>query len=238
MPKVHPIRTIRTVRPSGLTTVNLAKRRTWFAEGDDAGDQQNNQQGGLESKYKPETLEAAQKIIAALEKRIGERDATIQQLQTSTASLDQQIKVIQEANRKKLEEQGDFSAVKTDLLAQIENLKPTAERAQALEKIIRDSNETRIKAVPEQIRTMIPTDYPPERLQAWLNANENLLSKQPPPNFDAGAGAGGNGGKGDVVKVTDVDKRQAETAQALGHKITAEDIAKRRVGISSSDKQE
>ena len=237
MPRTY--QTIRSVRRSGATTINLAKRRTWFADGDPAGDQQNKQ-GGSESKYNPQTVEDAMKIIAALEKRIGEREATIETQKSSIDKLNERITAIETANRKKLEEQGDFSALKTDLMAQIETLKPNAERAAALEKIIRESNEARIKAVPEQYRAMIPADYAPEKLQGWLNANEALLVKQPAPNFDAGAGAG-SGGKGDVVKVTESDRRQAETAQAMGHKVTAEDIAKRRAGITtsaSSDKKE
>lgn len=163
--------------------VSLRKVRAWFEgqDGDPAA-------GG--SKYNPATVEDAKKIIEALEKRIGERDATIEQLKTSQTTMADQIKAIQAANQKKLEEQGNFAEVKTQLQAQIETLRPSAERAAALEKIIRESNEERIKSVPEQYRAMIPSEYAPEKLQAWLNANEKLLVKQPAPNFDAGAGAG------------------------------------------------
>lgn len=153
-------------------------------------EENQNQQGGSESKYDPKTVEDAKKIIAALEKRVGEREATIEQLQSSTADLNKQIKTIQEANLKKLQEQGDFTAVKTQLQTEIETLKPLKERAEALEKIIRESNEERVKKVPEALRAMVPVDYPPERLQAWLNANEAQLVKQPAPNFNAGEGAG------------------------------------------------
>lgn len=151
----------------------------------------NNQQG-QDGKYNPETVEDAKKIIAALEKRLTERDTTIEQLKASQATLGQQMEAIQEANRKKLEEQGNFSEVRTQLMAQIESLKPTAERAAALEKIIRDSNDAIIKNVPEQYRGMIPTEYTPEKLQTWLHANMALLSKPPAPDFDAGRGAGGS----------------------------------------------
>ncbi len=129
-------------------------------------------------------------IITALEKRLGERDATIEQQKANINTLGERITAIEAASRKKLEEQGNFSELKTQLQAEIEALKPTAERAAALEKILRESNEARIKNVPEQIRSMIPMDYPPERLQKWLADNEALLSKPPAPNFDAGAGAG------------------------------------------------
>lgn len=229
--------TIRTIRRKGATTIDLTKRRTWFADGD-AGDQQN-QQGG-EGKYNPETVEDAQRIIAALQKRLGERDATIEQQKASINTLSERITAIEAASRKKLEEEGNFSELKTRLQAEIEALKPSAERAAELEKIIRESNEARLKAVPEQYRGMIPADYPPEKLQSWLNANEALLMKPPAPSFDAGAGAGGSGGKGATLTVTEEDRRQAETARALGHNITAEDIAKRRVemGQPASEKKE
>jgi len=173
-----------------------------------------NQQGGSEGKYNPDTVEDAKKIIAALEKRLGERDATIEQLKTSQATLGQQIEAIQEANRKKLEEQGNFSEVRTQLMAQIESLKPTAERAAALEKIIRDSNEAIIKNVPEAYRGMIPTEYAPEKLQAWLHANMSVLSKQPAPNFDAGAGAGG----GTSPAASSLTPEQKAMAKRLGVK--------------------
>lgn len=151
-----------------------------------------NQQGDQDGKYNPATVDDAKKIIAALEKRLGERDATIEQQKSSLSTLNERITAIETASRKKLEEQGNFSELKTQLQAEIEALRPTAQRAEALEKIIRDSNEARIKAVPEQYRAMIPAEYPPEKLQTWLNANETLLSKQPAPNFNAGEGAGGS----------------------------------------------
>ncbi len=162
------------------------------AEGSGEMPDDTNQQG-QDGKYNPETVDDAKKIIAALEKRLGERDATIEQLKSGHATLGQQIEAIQEANRQKLLEQGNFNEVRTQLMAQIESLKPAAERAAGLEQIIRDSNEAVIRTVPEAYRAMIPADYPPEKLQTWLHTNLPLLSKQPPPNFDAGAGAGAGG---------------------------------------------
>lgn len=162
-----------------------------------------------DSKYNPATVEDAMRIITALEKRLGERDATIEQQKANINTLGERITAIEAASRKKLEEQGNFSELKTQLQAEIEALKPTAERAAALEKILRESNEARIKNVPEQIRSMIPMDYPPERLQKWLADNEALLSKPPAPNFDAGAGAGA--GQGIVTpKLTDEQKQLAK----------------------------
>jgi len=145
------------------------------------------------SKYNPATVEDARKIIEALEKRVGERETTIEQLKASQSTLSERMAAIEAASRKKLEEQGNYQEVRAQLQAEIEALKPSAERAATLEQIIRESNEARIGRVPEAMRSMIPVDYAPERLQAWLNANEALLTKKPAPNYDAGAGAGSNG---------------------------------------------
>lgn len=164
---------------------SLAKRRAWF---DEQGAGEPAAPAG--SKYNPATVEDARKIIDALEKRIGERETTIDELKKASASLSDQVHAIQEANKKRLEAEGNFAELKTALQAEIETLRPTAERARALEAIIRESNEARINRVPETMRALIPAEYPPERLQAWLNANENLLTKPPAPAFDAGAGAG------------------------------------------------
>jgi len=165
---------------------SLAKRRAWFDEQGAAGEPA----AAAGSKYNPATVDDARRIIEALEKRIGEREATIDELKKASASLSDQVRAIQEANKKRLEAEGNFAELKTALQAEIETLRPTAERARALEAIIRESNEARINRVPETMRALIPAEYPPERLQAWLNANENLLTKPPAPAFDAGAGAG------------------------------------------------
>lgn len=216
MPKTH---TIRLARRNGATTINLAQKRTWYAEGD-AGDQQlqSGQQGEGQSpngKYTPATIEDAAKIIEELTKRLGERDSDLEKykrdLSTYTA-----------AQRKQLEEQGNHKALADQYAAEVARLKPIEERATALEAIIRESNESRIKNVPEQMRGLIPSDYPPEKLQRWLNANEAQLAKQPAPNYDAGAGLGSGGGNsGSTPKLT---ADELDVAKRMG--MSAEDYAK------------
>jgi len=214
------------------TGASLLRWRAWYADDEQQGGEGQNQDGG----YNPATLEDAQKIIAALQKRVGERDAQIGQLRQSNSGLDERLKAIEDAQKQRLEKQGDFEELARQRAAEIETLKPTAERAKALEGVIRESNEARIKRVPETMRSIVPADYPPEKLQAWLNANEALLTKPPPPNFDAGAGNGSGGsGTKNQIKVTDADKQQAEIAGSQGFKITAEDIAKRREAMKAEN---
>lgn len=160
-------------------------------------------------KYNPASLEDAQKIIAALEKRVGERDETITALKSAQSTLAQQVQAIQDAQKKKLEEDGNFAELAKQRAAEIAALKPVADRAAALEAIIRESNEARVKALPEAVRGLAPVDYAPEKLQTWLNANEALLKKPPAANYDAGAGAGGGGHDTAASKLTEEQRQIA-----------------------------
>jgi len=189
--------------------MSLTRWRAWYAEGDTgktpgAGDGQGDGKG--EEGYNPASLDDAKKIIAALEKRVGERDAQIGTLRQSNNGLDERLKAIEDAQKQRLEKQGDFEELARQRAAEIESLKPTAERAKALEQVIRESNEARVKRVPEAMRSVVPADYPPEKLQAWLNANEALLTKAPAPNFDGGAGNGGSGGSSREPELTAEEK--------------------------------
>jgi hypothetical protein len=148
--------------------------------GRDAGQQ------SASNKYNPSTLDDATKIIAALQKRLEERDSEL-------GGAKQRLTAFEQAQQKALEEQGNYKTLADQRAAELERLKPAAERMATLEQIIRQSNEERVKQIPETMRGLVPSDYAPERLQEWLNKNAAMLTKQPAPNFDAGAG--GSGGR-------------------------------------------
>lgn len=174
-----------------------------------AGEQQNGQQNEgnkPEGKYTPASIEDALKIITALEKRLNERDSDLEKYKRDLSSYTT-------AQRKQLEEQGKFKELAEQSAAEVARLKAFEEKATTYEKIIRDSNEARIKNVPDAMKALIPSDYPPEKLQTWLNANEALLVKPPAADFDAGAGNGGRGGNNNLPKLTDFER---ELARATG----------------------
>lgn len=190
-------------------------------ENQHAGEQQNGQQGEgqkPDGKYNPSTLEDALKIIGALTKRVDEREAEANRYKSERDTLTV-------AQRKQLEDQGNFKTIAEQQAIDLARLKPIEERAAALEKIIRESNDARIKSVPDQYKNMIPTDYPPEKLQTWLNANEALLVKQPAPNYDAGAGMGGVG-----VGQVKLSADEIETAKKSG--MTPEQFAKAKAKLT------
>lgn len=215
-------------RTASEATVDLRRRRTWRNnEGDDAGgERQNSGDSDGDGKYNPKDLEQAKRIIDALNKRVGERETAFNQLKELHTTTQERLTAIERAQREKLEKEGDFRSLAEQRAAELAALAPVKERAEALEKVIRESNEERIKKLPEDARTLVPVDYAPERLQAWLNANEARLTKLPAPNFDAGAGAGTSGAKEKAPELTAEEKALARLAN-MTDKEYAEYKAKR-----------
>lgn len=130
------------------------------------------------------------------------------------------LKQVTDAQQQRLIDEGNFKALAEQRAAELAVLTPMKERAEALEKMIRESNSSRINTVREDMRALIPVDYPPEKLASWLDANLTRLTTPPAPNIDAGAGAG-NGGK----SLPSLSEEQKAMARAMG--ITPEAYAKR-----------
>lgn len=177
---------IRNERQSRVG-VSLSKRRAWYADGDSEG--QGEQGDGDDSN--PKTLEDANRLIVALRKRVEDK---AREKDEAVRLANERAEKAEAERKKKLAEEGNFKTLAEQAQAEAESLRGYKDRASALEAVIRESNDGRVKRVPEAMRSIVPTEYPPEKLQAWLNANESLLTKAPPPNYDAGAGNGGGSG--------------------------------------------
>jgi hypothetical protein len=165
-----------------------------------------------DSKYNPATLEDAQKIIDSLVKRVDEHKGENQRLKSELADYGSRLKAIEDGQKQELETQGNYKSLAEKYQAELAVLKPKSERAEALEAVIRQANEATIARIPEARRGLIPVDYAPEKLQAWLASNTGLLLRDPAPEFNAGEGTGD--GK-PPAKLTDAEK---EAAALLGAK--------------------
>lgn len=195
------------------------------------GDQSNDQQTESE-KSLPTTLEGWQKLAEAREKRLRESDDRIKKLNGVNSSLDERIKAIEQAQQKRLAEQGNFQELAQQRAAEVETLKPIAQRAAELEKMFRAGNESRIKEIPDSKQNLVKPlmdVLPPEKLHEYLNANPDLFVKTPAPNYDAGAGAGVGGGSG-TAKLT---AEEVETAKKFG--LTPEEYAKAKAGLPKAN---
>jgi len=188
---------VRTASRSN-TGISLLMRRAWFAEGDPApgaNPQQPPPVGtapppGGQTPPAPPVLPSQIDDSTDLSQLPPPVQAYIKSLRTENKSRREALQAAEDAKAtaetKRLTEQGEWKTLAEQRATELESLKMQKTRADALEGQIKAMNETRIKQVPEAMRTMIPTDYTPEKLSGWLDANLHLLTKTPAPNLDGG----------------------------------------------------
>lgn len=152
--------------------------------------------------------EGVQKYIKSLRAEAAEKRKAMQTLAAEASKREQE----------RLQAEGKWKELAEARERELMGLKPYEERASTLETILKQQNATRIANIPEDMRTIIPVDYAPEKLSTWLDANYAKLTRPIAPNIDAGAG--GTGGM-PPVRLTEEELRIAKMA-----KMTPEEYAK------------
>ena len=101
-------------------------------------------------------------------------------------------KAAEDAEKRRLTEAGEYKALYEQVTAELEPLKRKAERAESIEAFMAQTVKTRIEALPEQYRALVPKDEDPLQTLAWLDQSAPLLVPPKAPSLDAGAkGTGG-----------------------------------------------
>lgn len=193
---------------------SLSLRRAWFADGQNPGSGTPGQNPGTGSGTQgtgDENVDAlpawAQKLVKTLRDENADYRVGRNKAQEEAAAKAKELELAAQREQQRLVEEGKWKELADKYGADAARLKPYEERALALEAQIKAHNETRMARIPEDMRTVIPTDYlSPEQLSKWLDANEAKLTTPSAPNIDAGAG--GSGGK-PPVKLTDYEREVA-----------------------------
>lgn len=221
-----PNRFLRTARHPFLQTtrhplegaVDLRKRRRWFDDKGQGGDppeqtpgtgSDKDGQGGT-SGQDLESLPAwAQEQFQALQKQLKTVNDESAGRRHELDQVRQQLQGLTDAQKKQLEADGKFKELAEQRAAEIAELQGYKERAATLDTMFRESNKKRVEQVPETMRGLVPTEYSPEQLAGWLDANSARLTQRPAPEMDAGAGAGG--GK-KLPKLSSFEKQVADAS--------------------------
>lgn len=206
-------------RQDAECSVKLWQRRAWYA--DEAGtggtDEPADTTPDLSNAQNVADLPAwAQEEIRKARDGEAKKRVELNQLREKQAAEE----------RERLAKQGEFETLYKKALEELQGLKTVAERAAALEAKIQETNAARIKRIPQQWHSAIPTGYTPEQLSAWLDANESLFVKKPAPNLDGGAGSDGTSTP--TVKVTPEQTALAGIAAQLGYNVKPEALAERQ----------
>jgi len=118
----------------------------------------------------------------------------IRELRSESKQRRLKNKELEEAHRKKeqerLEQQGEYKKLAEELTAELIELRPLKDKYQTRIEQDIEHNAAVIEAVPESLKSIIPTDYAPDKLRQWLDTNVQKLTQPTAPNIDAGAGVG------------------------------------------------
>lgn len=207
---------LKAARPrSAEFLVNLAQRRVWFADAVDPQTPPPAQpaDAGADNWRIDDLPPGAQQYIRELRSEAAERRKALEKQQTEAAEREQ----------KRLAEQGQFKELADQRARMVDELKPYQTRAESLEARIRKGNETRIAQIREDMRALVPTNYSPEDLADWLDANMTRLAPRPAPSLDAGAGATSS-----VETLTDAERQAAAKMNMTPEQFVA---AKKKAGL-------
>ena len=218
---------VRTARRDNgmMPGASLRLRRSWYAEGDPNPDPASSGTGTGDigsgaNGSGAATVDAlpkwAQDLIKELRTEAGDNRMKAKQIADEKAAAEAAV----------LAEQGKFKELYEKTKAELDAQKAVQDRAAALEGLIQATNDVRIKRIPESMRSVVPTDYTPEMLTKWLDANEHVLTKAPAPNLDGGAGGSGAGSP-PQPKATPEQSALASIAQNLGYNVKPEAVAAR-----------
>lgn len=128
-----------------------------------------------------------------------------------------------EAEQKKLAEQGEWQKLAEQRFAELERLKAEADLGKQYQDALKATNEQRIAAIPKERQALVPTDYDPVKLASWLDKNVALLVIKPQaPNLNGGEGSTGTNTAPNVQLTQD----ELVTAKMMG--LTPEQYAKQK----------
>lgn len=162
------------------------------------------------------TVEDLMSRLEQMESRIAEVNQESAARRHKIKELEEEREALKQAQMARLEQEGNYKALAEERAKKLTELETYQERAAALEATIREANDARIASIPEHMRSVVPTDYSPDKLAKWLDNNASVLSRPQAPELGAGV-AGGNGAP---IKLTAV---QIDVAKRMG--MTEEDYA-------------
>ena len=153
----------------------------------------------------------AQTMIKELRSEAAERRIALKKKDEESRKLEQE----------RLIEQGKWKELAENRAVELEKTKSYQERAESLESMIRESNKMKLESIPEDMLSFVPTEYSPEKLSSWLDANMSKLTKPIAPKIDGGASGGSS-----LVSLTDEEKQVARNSN-----MSLEDYAKYKAKI-------
>ena len=192
---------IATARRSGAEfPISLHKRRVWFADEPQTGTGNTSDGTGNtgESQPKPDNPIPYARFKEVNDAKLA-AEAKVKQFEDAAAN----------AAREEALKKGEYDKV-------IDQLRPKAERVDALEATLKVYLDKEVAEIPEDMRSLIPQGDVAAQLQWVVQAKSaGLFGKPTPTPLDGGkrgAGGGGSTTGGQPVKLDDMQREMAKIA--------------------------
>lgn len=118
------------------------------------------------------------------------RDA-ISKANREAADYRTKLRAIEDQQRKMEEEwakeQGEYKPLWEKAQTEITDLRAKAERSEVYQKAFEAALAVRLKAIPDEFKTLVPAFDDPVKTWEWLDANSQLFARRLAPKLDAGA---------------------------------------------------
>jgi hypothetical protein len=131
-------------------------------------------------------------------------EAKKRRLELKTAEQERQQQELE-----RLAKQQEWEQLAKKFGAELETIKPRAERLDSIEDYINQSLQKRIDSIPASHRSLVPKYDDPLKTLEWLDANAQLLTAPRAPELDAGA-------RGDSIKLPQLTEQEREYARLAG----------------------
>ena len=151
----------------------------------------------------------------------------VQQLRQENANARIKLKEFEESQRKaeeeRLAQQQEWQKLAEQRAQEVEALRPYQEKYTAVIEAMKSSNERKLEAIPDGMKTLVPPIEDPATLGQWLDANWQILTGKPPvPALNGGAGQ-------TPARTASTSLTDAELQMAAKMGISAEDYAAAKV---------
>lgn len=151
----------------------------------------------------------------------------VQQLRQEAASYRTKLKELEDNQRKaddaRLAQQQEWQKLAEQRAAEVEALRPYQEKYTAVVEAMKASNEKKLQAIPDTMKSLVPPIDDPATLANWLDTNWQLLTGRPTaPSLNGGAGQA-------APRTASVTLTDAELQMAAKMGITAEEYAAAKI---------
>lgn len=186
-------KTLRAVRRAEAEAlIDLSRVRRWYADDSPSPDAQEKAEAPTDPKGLDALPEEVRDYIKSLRRENEDRRKKLATLEKTQQEAEVARKTEED---KKLAEQGQWQKLAEERAAEIERLKTFEAQATDMVEATKKRNADRVAKLPEAMRDLVPVDYDPPKLAAWLDANEAKLAKPVAPNLNPGQQSTGDGKK-------------------------------------------